>query len=80
MNIEITIIKVEDGSTSKLVEHDWHFTEFWFKEGNGCCDCNIHDFFNYGLGLEQEDIGCSKGKYKVKVRNIDNNEIVYSEV
>jgi hypothetical protein len=57
--------------------------EFWkfnWEEGNFACDCNRKLFFHNALDLDlnEEEITCSEGKYRVKIYDLDG-QLLYQD-
>ena len=55
------------------------WSEFWWSDGNGSCDCNRHCDFLRGLGEEDEWVDCSDGYYEIRIVVPKTGEVVYDE-
>ena len=58
------------------------FMSFNWEEGNFACDCNRKLFFARALGkeldLDDEDLTCSEGKYRVKIFDLEG-QLLYED-
>lgn len=83
----VTMIRMED-NVSVEFEDEWDDSDWWWREGNGSCDCNRYIFFSAALekvSREQfcakaEDIPCSEGKYRVSIKDKITGLMIYSEL
>ena len=51
---------LRDNQTTEIKEIDTEFSEFWWEEGNGSCDCNMGSSFYPG-----EDFKCGDTRFKL---------------
>lgn len=75
--MKIAITKVEMGETR--VYDDPTFSEFWWEEGNGGCDCNRELCFEYAGSPEEDEsqiflrigdtLQCGDGRFTIEFKN-----------
>lgn len=79
-NIKIEIRREEDGEVRSTVWKDSVFSEFWWSEGNGSCDCNRELFFLRAKGEDEPDeVQCGEERFCVRVSDADTGEVFYAE-
>ena len=85
-----TMTAIEDTKTGEV--HTWanweslhhgEWSDFWWADGNGRCDCNRALFFRYAVGMtpDEADQGdeCGSGRYRVCSIVTERGLLFYSE-
>lgn len=76
---EISIMRTSDGEVRKLVWGNWTYNRYWWADGNAGCDCNRGDWFHRAANETEEDGPCGHALYTVQLRDVEADEILYTE-
>lgn len=75
----ITIRRNSDGKTVETTCAT-DFSSYWWEHGNGCCDCNRSIFFCEKSGENDEQEGCTEGRYSVRVVDSATGDLIFSDM
>lgn len=78
--LEKAQITIYDRQTkqSKVIEWEGYSVDFWWKEGNGSCDCNRHIYF-WPYEQKSEIKSTCKGRERYIIKQVDGENVDFDE-